>query len=189
MTSTSNNDRTPRISARGPNFVQVVVGEEEVIFNVHEKLLTHYSPFFKKALSGNFREADDKEVLLPLTSPTTFEFLVHWLYYNRFPGPKDDEELFDLWTSDDDQGITKTGNLIDLYVLCDNYDVPVARVRVIDELFCHLKDLRSDTVLPTDAMVSYAFENLPEDSRMCNLLVDMHCYYASQRVWNVAEQD
>lgn len=78
--------------AADASFATIIIGKEEKKFVVHEHLLTHYSDFFRAALTGDFKEAEDKIVRLEEEDPTVFEFFVHWLYYQRFPdGSKEDD--------------------------------------------------------------------------------------------------
>ena len=49
-------------------------------FVVREDLLTHYSEFFRAALTGGFKEAADKIVTLKDEDPDVFGVFVHWLY-------------------------------------------------------------------------------------------------------------
>jgi hypothetical protein len=64
-------------SAAEPKFATVLVDEPEKRFVVHEHLLTHYSEFFRAALTGRFKEAEEKVVKVRDTAPDIFECFVH----------------------------------------------------------------------------------------------------------------
>jgi hypothetical protein len=154
----------------------MIVGTEEDCFTVHQDLLVHHSSFFRAALTGNFKEADTKAVILADTESQTTELFVHWLYYQRFPTDDDSKGLIEFWHDDDeDGGDTKSTNLLKLYIFSDMYKVPVLKRQVLDEFFHHITDLD----LPSTDNVASAFNNLPDDDPMCRLLVDALCYWGN----------
>jgi hypothetical protein len=152
---------------------------------VHEDLLTYHSSFFRAALTGHFKEAENKCVVLEDDDPQVFELFVHWLYHKRFPTKDDAADLFAAWTAEDDYGGSKAGNLICLYVFCDKYDIPLLKIRIIDDLFDDIES--QDVGLPSTKQVNFAFNKLPYDSPLCRCLVDMYCYSAHGSVWDGLE--
>ena len=46
----------------------MIIGEEEVTYNIHEDLLVKASDFFDKALNSGFKEGHEKKVILPEAS-------------------------------------------------------------------------------------------------------------------------
>jgi hypothetical protein len=62
--------------------VKINVGKKprQQSFDVHVALLTARSPFFKRALNGNWAEAIERVVNLPEDDPKAFEMYVHLLY-------------------------------------------------------------------------------------------------------------
>jgi hypothetical protein len=60
--------------------IDVGAGDQLKTFNVHVALLKARSRFFKEALSGKWKEAEEKVVRLPEYCPTMFETYVHNLY-------------------------------------------------------------------------------------------------------------
>jgi hypothetical protein len=159
--------------ASDATFARVVVGQQGKCFTVHQDLLVHHSPFFRAALTGSFKEADSKTVILADSDPQVFEFFVHWLYYQRFCRPGDSPELLALWTDDDDEDL-KSSNLIMLYVFCDKYHVSALQRQTLDELFDHV----FEEELPSIQNVGFAFENLREDDPLCRFFVDAYCYWS-----------
>ncbi|KAF2024703.1 hypothetical protein EK21DRAFT_117548 [Setomelanomma holmii] len=55
-------------------FIQVSVSTaaHQQTFDVHESLITTRSPFFKKAMTGNWKEAQERVVKLPDDEPVIF---------------------------------------------------------------------------------------------------------------------
>lgn len=127
-------------SAKNASFATVIIGPPRARFIVHEDLLIFHSPFFCAALTGNFKEVADKEVVLVEENEQTFEIIVHWLYHTRFPNSNDAEALFALWSNADDHGKRKTGNLICLYVFAIKYRVPKLKAKAMDGLYSHMHE-------------------------------------------------
>lgn len=186
---------------QGANFATVLVGPDAKPFNVHEELLTLHSPFFRAALTGNFKEAEDKTVTLKEEDPKIFEFFVHWLYYNCLPDKDSDPALLELWDCEGDcegncegncegdceGGETKTGNLLYLHVFCDKYDVPELKRQTMDMFYSHQDN--TEAHLPDPRMVEHVFSHLAEKSPLCRYLVDLHCHYAQAQAWDEFEAD
>ncbi|KAI2485594.1 BTB domain containing protein [Pyrenophora tritici-repentis] len=167
----------PRLSRPNAPFATVIVGPEKISFTVHLDLLVYHSPFFRAALTGNFKEATTKTVLLPTEKSETFEFCVHWLYNNRLPDPNNDDTLLiEKWgTSNQEGGYTKTGNLIELYVFCGKYQIDKLRVKCLEKLLIHVE--QPGTWLPSCEMVQHAFENLDSRDILCRWMVHAQCQW------------
>lgn len=75
VSAETNNDRY-----RGFIEVKVGEGEKQETFDVHEALITPRSLFFKKAMSGSWKESEDRIVNLPEEDPEIFKIYVHHLY-------------------------------------------------------------------------------------------------------------
>lgn len=63
--------------------IPVRVGPHAETFNVHRDILTK-SDYFRKALDGEFQEAEDQAIDLPEEDPALFSFVVAFLYEERF---------------------------------------------------------------------------------------------------------
>jgi hypothetical protein len=159
-----------------PSFATVLVGHSKDRFVVHENLLTHYSEFFRAALTGSFKEAEDKIVKLGNTHGFTFECFVHWLYTQRFPDASkgDDEELVDGWGSSDDPR-KLIDSLIDMYIFGDRCMVPQLQRVALDHLYRHIQV--HTTPVPEEDDIYNAFGHLRSDNPLCRLLVDVKLYY------------
>jgi hypothetical protein len=53
------------------------------VFSVHRDILTK-SEYFRKALDGEFREAEDQAIDLPEEDPAIFSFVVAFLYEGTY---------------------------------------------------------------------------------------------------------
>ncbi|KAF2121998.1 hypothetical protein BDV96DRAFT_662972 [Lophiotrema nucula] len=78
---------THEAAALGLDAVEVRVGrdDEQKHFLVHKALLKSKSPFFAKALCGEWREAKDCAVNLPDVEPAIFELYVQFLFAQKLP--------------------------------------------------------------------------------------------------------
>jgi len=56
--------------------VVVKVGPNSVQFHVHKPLLMHHSEYFRKALSGSWKEAEENVVTLKDVEPETCKMLL-----------------------------------------------------------------------------------------------------------------
>ncbi|KAG9190465.1 hypothetical protein G6011_08553 [Alternaria panax] len=135
--------KRPRISARNALFAKVVISSKAQSFTVHLDLLIYYSPFFRAALTGSFKEAGEKLVTLSDADTDTFELFVHWLYHQRLPTEVDSPELFALYRgreNEDTVPALQMEMLIKLYVFCDKHNVPQLYRQCLDTMFQVLDD-------------------------------------------------
>ncbi|KAF2129933.1 hypothetical protein P153DRAFT_315365 [Dothidotthia symphoricarpi CBS 119687] len=93
--------------------IDVGSGDEIRTFQVHTPLLTPRSLFFKKALSGNWKEAEDRVVKLLDDSPYIFAIYTHYLYTGKIAVTPDDRS--DLIQAID----AEYEDLAQLYVLAE----------------------------------------------------------------------
>jgi BTB/POZ domain len=63
--------------------IPVRVGPHAETFPVHKDILTK-SEYFRKALDGEFREAEDQAIDLPEEDPDIFSFVIAFLYEEKF---------------------------------------------------------------------------------------------------------
>ncbi|KAI8934365.1 hypothetical protein NX059_009100 [Plenodomus lindquistii] len=169
--------KKPRISARNPVFATIIVGTVKAEFTVHEELLTYHSPFFRAALNGKFKEAEEKKVVLEDVITNVFEFFVHWLYHGRLPSVDDNESLFKMWSTN------TTSNLLWIFVFCDRYDVPKLKTEAMNTLLARSQDPACGNCFHSRTAVGYAYDNLPKTSGLRRFLVDLFCRHASPQVW------
>jgi hypothetical protein len=112
----------------------------------------------------------------------TFEFFVHWLYYQHLPNSDkhDDPELVKQFNCKSGVGVPSKSHVVRLYVFGDKYDVAELRKAAIDCLF--KEHMLEDSKLPSLNVIDHAFANLPEESPMCRLLVDMYFHYENLEI-------
>jgi len=159
-------------------------------FVVHESLLTFYSEFFRAALTGKSKEANEKTVEIE-NNAQTFEFFVFWLYHQqRFPDEDcgDDPDFVAKWQGEEEPEYhIVVDHLVKLYVLGDRYNIPRLRKAVIGEIFDH--SYLGDGDSAGRCTVRYAFEWLRPKSPLCRLLVDLACDMAIKVEYDPEDED
>ncbi|KAF1988015.1 hypothetical protein K402DRAFT_39099 [Aulographum hederae CBS 113979] len=76
-------------------FFKVQIGASPGIsYQVYEDLLSFYSPYFRKAIHGSFKEGNDRAIVLEDANPVTFTKYMDWLYFGTLPiyDASDDKE-------------------------------------------------------------------------------------------------
>jgi len=145
-------------------FTLTAIGDLDVMsYYVHKDLLCWYSLYFKKALRGSFKEADDK--VMHLDDADVAGIFVNWLYTQSLP-EEDDARIQDCnrgWTS----------LLTETYIFGDRYDVPELRKHAMDSLHYAFGD-PGDSLLPTYPVIIKAFSNLPPTAPMCQFFIDIY---------------
>lgn len=103
--------------------VLVEVGPKKQKFTIHKGLLCAYSSYFKAALQGGFKEADEQTITLPEDDAKVFEHFQLWIYTGAFMEAQETkkEEKWDiiisLYLFAEARGIPELQNLaIDTYM-------------------------------------------------------------------------
>lgn len=159
-------------SSPDPVFATILVGPDKKRFIVHETVLVHHSEYFRAALTSGFSEAKDKTITIEDACAETFEFFVHWLYYQRVPSKKnhDNPELVNRFYHKDRPN---DENLAKLYIFADAHQVPTLRKALIAEIFARL--VNPVGVRMSVSAIENAFEHLQVKDTLCRLLVNQQC--------------
>jgi hypothetical protein len=131
--------------------VDIYVGEENTHWILHEKLLCHHSPFFRKIFyaKGNKTQSFG----LPDEEDAPFKTFVGWLYSSSLPVPREESDL---------------GVLFDLYLMAEKFQIPnlIADVlQVVREWY------KFSDSYPGLRRVQYIYANTEEGSPMRHMLV------------------
>ncbi|KAI4628617.1 hypothetical protein J4E83_003170 [Alternaria metachromatica] len=174
--------KRPSEAAQEPVFVIVEVGDAKTRYHVHRSLLVEHSGYFKKALNGPWKEAQDGVVILEDVECSTCEgktfrsmhhstneaivsIFVDWVYSQRLP--KNDAAWCD--EADEDIGKSQLARTKAL-VFGDRMLSPVFHKTVRDSLVEHI----IEWAVYYRAVI-YAFLNLPKDHAILDLFVEVHC--------------
>jgi hypothetical protein len=149
-------------------------------------------------LTGRFKEAEEKRVVLGEEDPWIFEFFVHWLYYQRLPDRRywihDHEDLIKKWHFDPDSDATSifstpnSDHFVNLYLFSDRYDIKALGKCAIDRFYDCL-EMNYHYKLPTFELANKAFECLTPKSPMCRFLVDAFCHYSNRNTFEKKKDD
>lgn len=157
--------------------IEVGSDEEKQTFLVHPAILTARSPFFKAALDGNCKEAEENIVRLPKDSPEVFGVYMHHVYTGTLAvrtrhflagSPSESECIL----------LAKT------YVLSEKLQDVEAKNNALRALmkgmrpiwWAHHRPLANDTTVQTTTSIIY--DGTPQGSPARKLLVDFFTYNA-----------
>jgi len=136
------------------SMVDIYVGPENTHWILHEKLLCHHSPFFRKIFySKSSSSSRTQSFGLPEEEDLPFKTFVGWLYSSSLPVPREEADL---------------GTCFDLYLMAEKFEIPglVADVlQVVREWYKY-----SDSY-PGLRRVQYIYANTEEGSPMRHMLV------------------
>ncbi|RMZ67272.1 btb poz [Pyrenophora seminiperda CCB06] len=136
------------------SMVDIYVGPENTHWILHEKLLCHHSPFFRKIFySKSSSSSRTQSFGLPEEEDAPFKTFVGWLYSSSLPVPREEADL---------------GTCFDLYLMAEKFEIPglVADVlQVVREWYKY-----SDSY-PGLRRVQYIYANTEEGSPMRHMLV------------------
>jgi hypothetical protein len=190
--------------------VKVVVGENRGTrdFVIHEALLTSRSRFFKKAMAGDWKEAEEKLVKLPEDDPAIFALYEQLVYTGRIPAfdgqpepieeeksdgdfDDDDSNYDDDNDGDDDNDSDGDGDndeyesLAELYVLAEKLQDLGAKnttVKAIIAKITHegaiINDCGEGPCLPGAVAIKTMYEKTPGHCAGRQIFLDSFVYYA-----------
>ncbi|KAL6709565.1 hypothetical protein ACN47E_001500 [Coniothyrium glycines] len=153
----------------GRGFIQICVGwgSSTETFDVHENLLTSRSPFFKAALSGQWRESIDRMIRLPEDEPDVVRQYLHFL------------STADLGTkSHTDSGryhvLEECVGLVRLYVLAEKLQDTATKNRVMEEMVM-IHRLHKNGRIPGQSyfVIHLIYAGTPPGSPMRRLIVNI----------------
>lgn len=133
------------------SMVDIYVGEENTHWILHEKLLCHHSPFFRKIFYA--KGSTTQSFGLPEDDDNAFKTFVGWLYSSSLPVPREESDL---------------GVLFDLYLMAEKFQIPnlIADVlQVVREWY------KFSDSYPGLRRVQYIYANTENGSPMRHMLV------------------
>jgi len=145
--------------------VEVGTGEKSKTYAIYSSTLTTRSLFFRKALSGPWKEAEERVVHLPEDDARTFELYLHYIYNNEFA----------CNPSEDQYGKKELGALARLYVLCEKLQDPISKNCIIKALSDSIYTIRSHGTwnIPGCAVVETLYKGTVKGSPVRRMLVDI----------------
>jgi hypothetical protein len=189
-------------SAITQGIVTIKVGSDSIEFQVHKALLTHHSGYFRKALSGPWREAQESLVALDDVESSTCKAMlffspaeectdllvtlfVHWLYTQQVPQHNEEWIRMEIVQGVDDfQEDELIHACIKAYAFADRFDISgFSRAinncfaKTMEDVFCYSARASGRP------LTKWAFENIPSDRVILQRLVeDYSQHYNSANV-------
>ena len=157
--------------------------EPPVTFSVHENVICSSSEFFKKAMSGEWKESNERSIRLENDKPEVFQIYMHWLYHCHLPVRIDDPGL---------AGNAEYVQLANAYILGDILQDVDFKDAVIDAMI----DKSSSNALdghhwfPVGPVIREIYDNTLESSKARRLLVDLYTHHGDGAwLYNWAAQE
>jgi BTB/POZ domain len=120
----------PHFSFGGTPVVTIKVGPQEIPFIIHKSIICSASPFFRRALEGQFKEGEESVVSLPEEDEETFESFMN-VVYNEYRNLS--KEWARTW---------KIGSLFDrmisLHIFADKIGMITLQNEIIKDFFCRI---------------------------------------------------
>ncbi|KAJ8114701.1 hypothetical protein OPT61_g3482 [Boeremia exigua] len=80
------------------DIVIVVVGTEQKKYHIHRAVLIHHSEYFRNALKGPWKEAEEGVVPLADVEVETFDVFAQWIYSGTLPDDSQIDECSEIGT-------------------------------------------------------------------------------------------
>jgi hypothetical protein len=153
--------------------VTVKIGPEHAMYRIHKALLVHHSNYFRKALRGSWKEAEEGQVVLDDLEPAAFDVFVDWLYTKKIPETQ--QQWLTLEPNEDFYDYNCRMNMLRLkaYVVADR----LGSQELLEMINNNYVDDNCDSP-PWYKEINYAFSNIPSNRRILKLIVAAHCTYS-----------
>ncbi|KAF2642245.1 hypothetical protein P280DRAFT_260688 [Massarina eburnea CBS 473.64] len=174
-TDTSTPAKPPKLRATltsGEGIVTVKVGpdQHQQDFQIHKALLTHHSEYFRAALQGEWKEAEDRVVVLDDVEPDVFGIFATWLYTGKVPDINRERELA---LENDGKATTAYLACIKGYALGDRI-MASAFCQLMNNGFVDIVDEHGFHVEEVCEIAILAFEQLPAHSLLLGFMVEQY---------------
>ncbi|MCJ1435527.1 hypothetical protein MMC27_004901 [Xylographa pallens] len=143
------------------DWATLVVGPEKKVFKMHKGLLCSVSPYFKAALKGDFKEAQEQVIELTEYDSQTMEYFQFWLYTQSI--------------LDKEETVSNIGwhVLVELYILGEVRLIAILQNQVIDLV---IRKAIKDNNFPPSRTIYDIFDKTCPESPLRKFIV-----YASAR--------
>ncbi|SMQ48105.1 unnamed protein product [Zymoseptoria tritici ST99CH_3D7] len=135
------------------DMVDIYVGSDNTRWVLHEKLLCYRSKFFRSIFRPKPNGKKEQYYGLPDEGDEPFKMFVGWLYSERIPTPRSEDEL---------------SPLLDLYLMGEKWEIKKLIVEALDAV--RIFYLETDS-WPSLRRVQYIYANTEVESPMRQLLV------------------
>ncbi|KAG9204588.1 hypothetical protein G6514_000372 [Epicoccum nigrum] len=145
--------------------VEVGTGENSKAYAIYSSTLTTRSLFFQKALSGPWKEIEERVVHLPEDDVRAFDLYIHYIYNNEFA----------CSPSDDQYGEEERGTFARVYLLCEKLQDSRSKNCIIKALSDSIYQIRSNGrwSIPEFAVVEILYKGTFKGSPVRRMLVEI----------------
>ncbi|KAJ4333155.1 hypothetical protein N0V95_009494 [Ascochyta clinopodiicola] len=167
-------------SAQADGIVVVEIGHDRKKYYLHKALVVFHSEYFRKALQGPWKEAEEGLVRLDDVEPAEFNVFVHWLYNLQLP----EKHSYQAWNrifENDELPVMDLFLLrIRAYALDDRLLAPTFR-RAVNSVI--VSDWHAEVRDAVTLALTYqwAFANIPADRLVLQFLVNDFCDFWHER--------
>ncbi|KAF4553054.1 Hypothetical protein D9617_8g050670 [Elsinoe fawcettii] len=147
------------LTNRFGEMVTMRVGQEQKPICVNKTLLVGASPYFQAAFNGRWAESAAGTIALPDHDPTTFAYMVNWIYtcsLTIIDAPGVEREI-------------STHGLFELYIMADGFEMVGLRNAIVSHFHSEYEKLRGLDTIEYQRL----FSILPKRSLLLNLIVDV----------------
>lgn len=154
--------------------VTVKIGPQQKQYRIHKGLITYHSEYFGSAYSGQWKEADEKDVVLEDIEPAIFDVFVQWLYTQDMPSVEEIERILKVYPEDEEDGDPVITVLTKSLVFGDRFLSPAFR-RGASRGIIEVLSADEPGTFTIFTAVKFSFENLPEEHIINELFIDLYC--------------
>lgn len=142
--------------------IKIYVGPGRQEFRAYRELLCEVSSYFRGALLGHLKEAQEKMIDLDEEDPAVFATFITWLYHRRLPSIMSCNESTGKEEADRSRDERRQQHLAELWILGDRRGIPGLQNAAIAMLDLSI-DMRRHL---TTSIVTMAYEETPPKSKL-----------------------
>ncbi|KAH4616360.1 hypothetical protein HBH55_208580 [Parastagonospora nodorum] len=151
------------------------IGPDRLKYYVHKALLVHYSEYFRNALKGPWKEAEEGVVKLVDVQPAAVNIFMHWLYIQDLPREHDFRAWEDILARERQTNFEIA--MIRAYAFADRFLIPTFRRAINKTIVEYFKCGDPALVCNIPDLATEAFSKIPADRPILQFLVDEYCYW------------
>ncbi|KAF2704182.1 hypothetical protein K504DRAFT_494945 [Pleomassaria siparia CBS 279.74] len=167
--------KTPYTVDISGQIIKVCVGDgdQKKTFLVHESVICPRSEFFRRAMQGSWKEAEDHTINLMDEKPDIFQLYTQLLYTNSIP--------IELNSGRPGKKVHVCPPLSQLYVLADKLMDNTAKDHVLETLLLELR--KTKKTHPGVSVINIIYENTPGPCPARRIMADLWVDRVQGSIW------
>ncbi|KAI9703684.1 MAG: hypothetical protein M1836_007454 [Candelina mexicana] len=146
--------------------VSVSVGPEKATWELPIALLISHSPYFRKALSGDWKEKEQARINLPDQDVTAFKMVLQYLFQDQI-------DRLEVSTKEDPYTWTSIRNHVRLYALAEYLQIPKLANLAMDKIIEGLSAEKDVAGYLGSAETRFIVENMLSDAPLYHFAVKL----------------